>query len=568
MTYYPDDKIKSTKAGLKILDEAGIAAPRVEISDGVQLTRDEQEDIQVDSIPRNIHPVHHAGRREARARAILRSVGSDAKAALFVDAAEYSTRRAFGVSVVDGKGQLVARASVCTDHVAVAEEIAIALALQAADVPCVVYSDSRSAVRAFSGGLVSQQAARLLRSGRRQARWAGGHHISWFPAHVEGIDGVNPNASAHTLARECTNRAGGGEASGGNIDLRKDPLTTFHEITTNCKLSRRRFPLPNARLNRAQGITFRLLQTDTYLCPLYMSDTCQTTVQKKHQRTFQLSSTGSHSTLTVRSQRDDFAPWWKIWERCTSTLTVTSPPGSRMTMSIEELDMYAEPKENYCVDFLDLALAARGQELLAVYESRNQGTTPSEVSEDAVRPLDSLVSRFCGSLHNTYPKTFASVGNKLRLKWNFYTASPDNKGFTVLLTTFTEPVGLNCTTAGSPPDAQFLCDNGRCIDNRWRCDERDNCGDASDEKACRDDRTLVILSICTCVAVVVVSGLLVTLVWMRFNKSASRRTTVVGAQTTAYSIPVGSDNLNSPPRYSHQPAVVGRAVPRSSGNRY
>ncbi|KAH6922615.1 hypothetical protein HPB50_017294 [Hyalomma asiaticum] len=71
-------------------------------------------------------------RREARARAILRSVGSDAKAALFVDAAEYSTRRAFGVSVVDGKGQLVARASVCTDQVTVAEEIAIALALQAA----------------------------------------------------------------------------------------------------------------------------------------------------------------------------------------------------------------------------------------------------------------------------------------------------------------------------------------------------------------------------------------------------------------------------------------------------
>ncbi|KAH6945095.1 hypothetical protein HPB50_007201 [Hyalomma asiaticum] len=163
-------RLSSTKAGLKILDEAGIAAPRVEVSDGVQLTRDEREDIQVDPIPRNIHPVHHAGRRGDRARAI-RSVGSDAKAALFVDAAEYSTRRAFGVSVVDGKGQLVARASVCSDQVTVAEEIAIALALQEADVPFVVYSDSRTAVRAFSGGSISQQAARILRSGRRQARW-------------------------------------------------------------------------------------------------------------------------------------------------------------------------------------------------------------------------------------------------------------------------------------------------------------------------------------------------------------------------------------------------------------
>ncbi|KAH6946395.1 hypothetical protein HPB50_013229 [Hyalomma asiaticum] len=96
-------------------------------------------------------------------------------------------------------------------------------------------------------------------------RWSSYLFVS--SAHLEGIDGVNPNARAHTLARECTNRAGGGEASGGNVDLRKDPSTTFNEITSSYKLSRRRFPLPNARLNRAQGITFRLLRTDTYLCP-------------------------------------------------------------------------------------------------------------------------------------------------------------------------------------------------------------------------------------------------------------------------------------------------------------
>ncbi|KAH6933916.1 hypothetical protein HPB50_018838 [Hyalomma asiaticum] len=59
-----------------------------------------------------------------------------------------------------------------TDQVTVAEEIAIALALKAAEVPCGVYSDSRSAVRALSGGSISQQAARLLRSGRsRRDGW-------------------------------------------------------------------------------------------------------------------------------------------------------------------------------------------------------------------------------------------------------------------------------------------------------------------------------------------------------------------------------------------------------------
>ncbi|KAH6944910.1 hypothetical protein HPB50_006169 [Hyalomma asiaticum] len=227
-------RLSSTKAGLKILDEAGIASPRVEVSDGVQLTRDEREDIQAVA---RIEPVLFF---EVQVAMLKRRF-------LWTLLSTVRGGRAFGVSVVDGKGQLVARAS-------------------AAEVPCVVYSDSRLAVQAFSGGLISQQAARLLRSGRRQARWAGGH-ISWFPAHVEGTDRVNPNASAHTLAREYTNRAGGGEASGGTTDLRKDPLTAFHEITSNYKLCRRRFPLPNASLNRAQGITFRLLQTDTYLCP-------------------------------------------------------------------------------------------------------------------------------------------------------------------------------------------------------------------------------------------------------------------------------------------------------------
>ncbi|XP_075532034.1 uncharacterized protein LOC142564767 [Dermacentor variabilis] len=296
----------------------------------------------------------------------------------------------------------------------------------------------------------------------------------------------------------------------------------------------------------------RLLATFGFVCSavaveldmetLYMSDTCRSSGQQQQLTLFQLQTTGSRSTLTLRSQRADFAPWWNVWESCASNLLVTSPPGSRITVAIEDLDMYADPKENYCVDFLD------------------------------VRPLDSLVSRFCGSLDDTYPTTYASMDNRLRFKWNFYTASSENRGFTVLLTAFTKPAdGRNCTTAGSasPPDAQFLCDNGRCIDARWQCDKRDNCGDASDEKGCRDEgSTLATLSICVCVAVVVVSGLFVTAVWMKFKRPPSRGAAIVSVPTTAYSIAVGPDNSNRPPPYGHQPETTSTAVSRSSGNRY
>uniref|UniRef100_A0A131YL69 CUB domain-containing protein n=1 Tax=Rhipicephalus appendiculatus TaxID=34631 RepID=A0A131YL69_RHIAP len=268
-----------------------------------------------------------------------------------------------------------------------------------------------------------------------------------------------------------------------------------------------------------------------------MSDTCRNNGNQAMR--FKLSSTGNLSVLTVRSQRDGSAPWWDIWGRCASTLIVRSPPKSRISMTIEELDMYAEPKENYCIDFLD------------------------------VRHLNSLVSRFCGSLDDTYPKTFASVGNKLRFRWNFYTASASTRGFTILLTAFTEPVrGKNCTTADSARDAQFLCANGRCIDARWRCDKHDNCGDASDEKGCRDeDCSLVILSICLCVIVVVVSGIMAAVIWMRFNKPQSRDATVTGMQP-AYTIPVNSDSSNALPPYSRQPSNIGMAVSRSSDNRH
>ncbi|KAH7967628.1 hypothetical protein HPB52_001234 [Rhipicephalus sanguineus] len=99
----------------------------------------------VEPIPRHIHPVYNKGRIVVRANTILKRVGPHSADVLFVDAAKYDGNERFAITVVDARATLINAASVLTKHVHVAEETAIALALNTAKQPVTVYSDARAA---------------------------------------------------------------------------------------------------------------------------------------------------------------------------------------------------------------------------------------------------------------------------------------------------------------------------------------------------------------------------------------------------------------------------------------
>lgn len=272
-------RLSLSRAGNEILLEAGIQ-PLFMPPEKSQLCKNATQAITVDPIPRNIHPTHNEGRRKARAKAILAKIMRNETQVLFVDAARYWNRGAYAVSVVDAHGSLVNAATVVTNFTHEAEEMAIAVALQSCTGASIIYSDSRTAIRTFSAALVSSKAATVVNKLFYQERGEDNFpssHITWFPAHMGNISGspsCNPNERAHQLARELTFRACGPpprfNAACRNLD-NKDPLVSYHELTSHHRLGRRTFPPPHTKLNRAQAITYRQLQTRTYITPTTLS---------------------------------------------------------------------------------------------------------------------------------------------------------------------------------------------------------------------------------------------------------------------------------------------------------
>ncbi|KAH6934546.1 hypothetical protein HPB50_025250 [Hyalomma asiaticum] len=96
------DEVRDSIEGW-ILDEVGLA-PTDNLACNTQLPRKIRQKLVITPLPRNVHPVHNAGRRKARASAILKQIHNDKDEASFVDAAAYRDGKAFAVSVVDALG--------------------------------------------------------------------------------------------------------------------------------------------------------------------------------------------------------------------------------------------------------------------------------------------------------------------------------------------------------------------------------------------------------------------------------------------------------------------------------
>uniref|UniRef100_L7M155 Tick transposon n=1 Tax=Rhipicephalus pulchellus TaxID=72859 RepID=L7M155_RHIPC len=207
-----------------------------------------------------MHPQHNEGRRRARAIAILKKIKDDPQSVCFVDAAQYGRSSHYAVVAIDNRGHIISSASVTGTTSSKAEQVAIALALLD-DKRTQIYSDSRSAVRAFASGSIAKEAHDVLKN-----RTINMHTITWFPAHLgQNLDSLtNLNDIAHSQARVLTLRAGGEALSLCRVQEFRDTLFTFNEFTKHFYLERRVFPPPHKKLTRPQAMTLRMLQTNSY----------------------------------------------------------------------------------------------------------------------------------------------------------------------------------------------------------------------------------------------------------------------------------------------------------------
>ncbi|XP_037518199.2 uncharacterized protein LOC119394975, partial [Rhipicephalus sanguineus] len=259
------ERLSKTKTARHILEKLGVGY-HTQQGEKADVPATVRERIVVPPLPKNMHPDHHAGRRNKRAQDLHRKFGNS-KEAVFVDAARYARR--------------------CGYVAATAEEVAIALAVATTEAE-VVISDSQAAIRNYANGRVSREALRILTNNEQKIRNKNDTFVIWTPAHTETP--LAGNEAAHAAARELTNRAvanadaASTEVPRGEEWEWEERMTSYNEITQHYKLGRRKYPPPHNRLNKKQAVAWRQLQTHTYPNPvifrlcypdLYLTDKCK-----------------------------------------------------------------------------------------------------------------------------------------------------------------------------------------------------------------------------------------------------------------------------------------------------
>ncbi|XP_037505476.1 uncharacterized protein LOC119381788 [Rhipicephalus sanguineus] len=192
-------RLSTTETGRDILERIGVGAEAPAGDTKTQVRRELHKALYIKPLPKNMHPIHHEGSRQARARNLHVQYG-EYTLAVYTDVAEIKDKDAFAIMVVDRRGRLVASGSVKTRSSETAEEAAIALAITNSQ-SNLILSDSKTAIRNLARGRISVTAARLLhRAAGREIREI---EIVWVSAH----SGNPGNEAAHLNARGFVSRA-------------------------------------------------------------------------------------------------------------------------------------------------------------------------------------------------------------------------------------------------------------------------------------------------------------------------------------------------------------------------
>ncbi|XP_077508166.1 uncharacterized protein LOC144119414 [Amblyomma americanum] len=251
------ERLGQSETGRTILEWVGIR-PESSTHKMVNIPAGIRAKICVPPMPRNMHPVYNKERREHRAKAYERKLKErPADQVAYVDAA-CGQHGAAVSAVVDGAGVPTVAASSRTRDANAAEELAIALACVGTKATTIL-SDSKTAVRNFAKGRISEEAKHVLEARPIERNI----EIIWIPAH-ESIAG---NEAAHELARALYHRAAAEQPS--RIDM-KDGLISYHEITEHYKLSRRVYPPPDRSLGTEEAIAWRRLQGGNHISPFWV----------------------------------------------------------------------------------------------------------------------------------------------------------------------------------------------------------------------------------------------------------------------------------------------------------